>query len=183
MKKAIEISGKRFNRLTVIKRIYPNNRNNKVTWLCKCDCGNETIVSGADIRRGHTKSCGCLRNEKVGALNRLNSPEIATKRQVINGYKNHARERNLKYELTEKQFTEITKRNCFYCGAKPSNRIAPRSNNEEYIYNGIDRLDSNKSYTIDNVVTCCKFCNAAKRDLSLPEFKAWIEKVYRNMLK
>jgi len=152
-------------------------------WLCKCDCGTETISSGVEIRNGHTKSCGCLRNEKVGALNRLNSLDIATKRQVINGYKNHARDKRVKYELTEKQFTEITQKDCFYCGAKPDNRIKPRYNNNEYIYNGIDRVDNNKGYTIDNVVTCCKRCNYAKKNLTLPEFKAWIEKVYKNILK
>ena len=30
-------------------------------WLCKCDCGNSSVVSVSDLRRGHTKSCGCLR--------------------------------------------------------------------------------------------------------------------------
>lgn len=35
----------------------------EVLWLCKCDCGNETTVSGKDLRSGHTKSCGCFQRE------------------------------------------------------------------------------------------------------------------------
>lgn len=34
-------------------------------WLCRCNCGNETIVSSNNLRRGLTKSCGCLRKERV----------------------------------------------------------------------------------------------------------------------
>lgn len=51
--------GQRFGRLTPIKRIgIDNNRN--ATWLCQCDCGNEKIINGSNLRRGNTKSCGCL---------------------------------------------------------------------------------------------------------------------------
>lgn len=35
-------------------------------WFCECKCGVITIVSGSDLRRGHTKSCGCSRGEKHG---------------------------------------------------------------------------------------------------------------------
>lgn len=35
----------------------PNEK--RTYWLCKCDCGNETVVEGGNLRSGHTKSCGC----------------------------------------------------------------------------------------------------------------------------
>ncbi len=38
-------------------------RGNNVCWLCLCKCGNLTIVSGAELVSGHTKSCGCFRKE------------------------------------------------------------------------------------------------------------------------
>ena len=53
--------GKKFNRLTVIKRVEYNKK--EVMWLCKCDCGNETIVSTGHLKSGHSKSCGCLSRE------------------------------------------------------------------------------------------------------------------------
>lgn len=39
-------------------------------WRCVCECGNETVVSGKDLRQGKTRSCGCGRNEASGNRNR-----------------------------------------------------------------------------------------------------------------
>lgn len=61
----IDLTGKRFDRLLVIKRI--GRCSTGITWLCKCDCGNEIVVPGSAIRNGNTKSCGCLQRE-VAAL-------------------------------------------------------------------------------------------------------------------
>lgn len=35
------------------------------TWLCMCDCGKECVVIGAAMRKGNTRSCGCLHDDKV----------------------------------------------------------------------------------------------------------------------
>lgn len=62
--------GKNFNNLTVIKRaedhITPSGQK-KVQWVCKCKCGNITIVSSQDLKSGHTKSCGCIPKKKKGS--------------------------------------------------------------------------------------------------------------------
>lgn len=59
----IDLTGQRFGRLTVIKFVSRINKRTK--WLCKCDCGNETIVSTKCLRNGDTKSCGCLKKDKA----------------------------------------------------------------------------------------------------------------------
>lgn len=41
------------------------NKNGRTAWICKCDCGNELIVTTHSLRTGNTKSCGCLHKEKV----------------------------------------------------------------------------------------------------------------------
>lgn len=69
MGKFIDLTGKRFNRLFIVGRIYPNNKNNNTMWKCRCDCGNYIIVCGSDIIRDHTKSCGCLKIEKAKLIN------------------------------------------------------------------------------------------------------------------
>lgn len=75
MGKFIDMTGQRFGRLTVIKRaknhIQPNGVN-VVMWECKCDCGNEIIVSGMSLRRGDTKSCGCFHKECASNQGRKN---------------------------------------------------------------------------------------------------------------
>ena len=49
--------------------------------------------------------------------------------------------------------------------------------------NGIDRIDSNKGYSFDNVVACCKYCNGAKNTMTQEEFKEWIKRVYEHYIK
>ena len=56
-----DLTGKRFNRLVVIER--RGTVCGTAAWLCQCDCGKQTVVAGTGITKGHTKSCGCLRNE------------------------------------------------------------------------------------------------------------------------
>jgi hypothetical protein len=59
----IDLTGKRFGKLTVIKRT-ENGSGQKPQWLCLCDCGKSTIVRGDHLRSGwHTMSCGCMGNE------------------------------------------------------------------------------------------------------------------------
>lgn len=62
MGKFIDLTGQKFGKLTVVIRAGVNMQN-KALWVCKCDCGKETIVSGVYLRNGHTKSCGCYRAE------------------------------------------------------------------------------------------------------------------------
>lgn len=68
MGKAIDLTGMRFGRLTVLSRsedyISPHGQK-AAKWKCACDCGNETIVMGKDLRAGKTRSCGCLQPEMV----------------------------------------------------------------------------------------------------------------------
>jgi len=58
----IDLTGKKFHRLTVISR-GPNSREGKPKWNCLCQCGNYRVVRGPDLRRGLTKSCGCMNRE------------------------------------------------------------------------------------------------------------------------
>jgi hypothetical protein len=59
----IDIIGNRYGRLVVLSLINERTKNQKVQWLCQCDCGNETVVIGAHLRNGETKSCGCFNSE------------------------------------------------------------------------------------------------------------------------
>ena len=70
MGKFIDLTGQRFGRLTVIERDTSRPKNDGAFWLCKCDCGNVTSVRGKELRRGNTKSCGCLALEKLAAHNK-----------------------------------------------------------------------------------------------------------------
>lgn len=51
----MDLTGEKYGTLTVIKRA--ENKGKKKMWLCKCDCGNEVIVAGGNLRNGHTQHC------------------------------------------------------------------------------------------------------------------------------
>lgn len=67
MGKMIDISGQRFGSLVAINPLPKDKKDyGKSTctkWLCKCDCGNTTVVSSSNLRKNHTKSCGCLQKK------------------------------------------------------------------------------------------------------------------------
>jgi len=60
----IDLTGKKFNRLTVINRDLSVPTAKGAYWICKCDCGTIVSVCGRFLRSGETKSCGCWNREK-----------------------------------------------------------------------------------------------------------------------
>ena len=62
----IDLTGQVFGRLTVLYRVddyVSPSGNHSSMWRCRCECGNEVDIIGANLCRGKSKSCGCLRNE------------------------------------------------------------------------------------------------------------------------
>lgn len=57
----IDITGKKFGRLTALYRLH--NVNCKTKWLCICECGNLKEITTNSLQGGKTKSCGCYRKE------------------------------------------------------------------------------------------------------------------------
>ncbi len=62
MGKFIDLRGRKYNRLTALKRL-ENDPSKNAVFLCRCDCGNEVAVVGSQLSGGHVKSCGCLVHE------------------------------------------------------------------------------------------------------------------------
>lgn len=60
MGKFIDLTGQRFGRLTVVKRV-ENNKHGHAKWLCQCECGKHIIVCGYSLKNNNTKSCGCFK--------------------------------------------------------------------------------------------------------------------------
>ena len=54
-----DLSGKVFGKLTVVN-FAGRDKRNILTWSCKCECGNEKVITGGSLTSGLTKSCGCL---------------------------------------------------------------------------------------------------------------------------
>lgn len=64
--KFIDLTGQKFNKLTVLKR--DGYKGEDILWLCLCECGKTNRVIGYALTSGGTKSCGCLKNKKGAIL-------------------------------------------------------------------------------------------------------------------
>ncbi len=173
MSKFVNLTGLKFGKLTAVQRM-GKDKNNNALWVCRCDCGGEKIVPRSSLKNGGTKSCGCLftfdwtRKEKG----------YAASLQAYFNVKSRANSRKLEFDLSFEEFLELAKLNCIYCGTEPSNISKAPNNNGDFLYQGIDRIDNNKGYVLENCAPCCRACNIAKNSRSVQEFKEWIKAVY-----
>lgn len=85
---------------------------------------------------------------------------INTHNVYYNTYKTRATKKQLEFSLTNQEFENIIKNNCFYCNKE----------NTHLHCNGIDRKNNTIGYTIDNCVSCCGECNYMKGVLNETEF-------------
>ena len=141
--------------MDLTKRKYDNN-GNLTHKFCPC-CKDFIDISlfGKNKRRadGYNEYCNnCLKYD-------------AKKR--YDHYKHNAKGRKLCFNLTLDEFKDITSKPCIYC-----NGFSTYFNNTGIC--GIDRIDSSKGYTIDNVIPCCEMCNKMKSNYDVND---WLNKV------
>lgn len=148
--KAIDETGSRYDRLVVLERAESPRGESFAFWLCKCDCGNTKLASGSKLRQGKVTSCGCKLDQH---------PKSLVKRYIAN-----AKKRKLEWALSLEQFSTIIEQDCHYCGSPPSVHA------HNHKWNGIDRVDNNKGYVVDNAVSCCSMCNKMKSCLGMSAF-------------
>lgn len=143
MSKLIDISGGKFNNLLVVERDY-NGKPGKAYWKCLCDCGNETIVSGSNLRNGSVKSCGCL---NYNSKNKTHGMSKSSLYNIWNG---------MKFRCTNKNsdsYKNYGQRGISVCEEWFNN---PQSFIEWALKNGyeegltIDRMDNEKDYCPEN---------------------------------
>lgn len=145
-----DLTGQDFTRLTVIK---PVKVDGKTRWECRCCCGNVTIASKNDLKRGNVKSCGCLKKErltknKILSKNRLVSEQEERRlRSIFNGMIQRCENKNRKaYKDYGGRGIKVCDewRNSFasFCEWSISNGYADDLS--------IDRIDGNGDYSPQN---------------------------------
>lgn len=149
----------------------------------QCDCGKIITARLWGVKTGHTKSCGCLQLEKLCIAQTAHKKAYgeAGKNYVLYQIKRGATSRGLEFSLTDDQVYELSQSNCYYCGAPPSMRRNTKTQNGVYIYNGLDRVDNSKGYTLDNVVTCCITCNRMKMAHTKTKFLDKVKQIYEHL--
>lgn len=145
-KKGADLTGQKFGRLTVVERSCDKIKRDRL-WICRCDCGNYSMVLGYHLKSGHTKSCGCL------------SPETTAKNHKKHGLyytRLHTTWVNMKsrcYNCKDERYSSYGERGIAVCDEWRDNL------NEFYNWamaNGysddltIDRIDVNGDYCPEN---------------------------------
>ena len=154
MRKEKDITGQKFGRLTVLKQaedyIFPKGQ--KATqWECQCDCGNKIIVIGNSLKRGFTKSCGCLHNE-TSVINGKNNKKYNTYDLSGNfgiGYTSKGEQfyfdledydkiKDYYWAVNDKGYLSANKNTIFL------HRLIINLNDTSWIYNRVDHKNHNK---------------------------------------
>lgn len=161
-----DLSGQKYNKLTIIEKA-SSERNGDVKWNCECDCGNFVKVSTDHLTRkkNPVKSCGCIRllygrdhKDWKGYGDISGSWWCIHVLREINQKKRHSIEVSLTIEYAWNLFLKQN-RECALTGMPLT--IASRA---EYGTASLDRIDSAKGYTTDNVQWVHKDVNFMKRN-------------------
>ncbi|MCI9267287.1 MAG: hypothetical protein HFF40_00345 [Lawsonibacter sp.] len=149
MGKFVDLTGQRFGRLTVIERA-ESAKDGHVRWLCRCDCGNTAIVSGNDLKKGTSRSCGCLRMDKIEEMVHINTIHGKSHSKLYAVWSNMLQRCN---NPNAPEYIRYGKRGITVCKEWQSSfevfyRWAISTGYQEGL--SIDRIDNNKGYCPDN---------------------------------
>lgn len=167
----INIINRQIGKLTVLKLSYING--SYKYYLCQCSCGNTKEIRMDHLISEKINSCGCIKKKY--------HPQETSARAIWRSCYN---------DCDFNTFVVYSQKDCHYCGIQPSKKInvhiyyldnhTKNKDDGFFIYNGLDRIDSNKLHIIDNIVPCCYYCNSSKLDRSYSDFLLWINKVFNH---
>lgn len=146
-----------------------------LTKICsRCNAEKPTTEFGKDaaLRDGLRHYCkSCLKAQNA-AYYAENQEKINAKTQSPAGrfwsYKASAKQRNIAFKLSMDEFVAFWQKDCSYCG-------------DHVPTIGLDRVDNNIGYEVDNVVSCCATCNTMKMDSSLVGWQTHMIKALQHM--
>lgn len=175
-----DLKGKKFGVLKVLERT-DLDKDEYAYWGVQCECGVIKTVAGYLLTAGKIRSCGCKKGIWISNSHTKPYDKVAP-HEIFNSYKVAARKRGIKFSLAEDDFRSFLKKKCYYCLSEPvAVKVRTlKAGRNEYLFNGIDRINNDVGYMLDNCVTCCKYCNRAKNNMTILEFVKWLDSVTAN---
>jgi len=168
----LDLTGQSFGQLIVVKRANKPGEG-PVEWVCKCSCGNDTLVISANLRNGTTKSCGCIRRK-------LSKEK----------FKTHGMTKTRTYRIWNSMKTRCLNKKAtnyeWYGGIGVT--ICDRWMSFENFYedmgeapekHSIDRIDVTKGYSPEN----CRWSTAKEQSLNKRKRRIFSEEALKKFLK
>ncbi len=195
--RAEDLTGQTFGHWKVLYRTNNNASNKaQWVCQCDCEKKTIKPVDAKSLKSYTSTNCGCERNKTISIKNDLKIHQKDEEGNIIlkrcyrckkwltldnfwksssqkdgysgeckncsshskenryNIYKKNAKKRGLNFNITKEEFYYLTSQECYYCGDL----------NE---YNGIDRINSDLDYSMENCVPCCEYCNKMKLNYSI----------------
>lgn len=158
-----------------VKKEWKENNYEKVaeTWMNSRNARIERM-GVEEYQKQNAENAQNWRNNNPEKVEQNNENKKKSLTIQYSTYKTSANSKNLVFEITFDEYTEIVKQKCYYCGDM-----------HERGFNGIDRFDSEKGYILDNCVSCCQMCNYIKGSLHGDVFIKRIEHIlsYNNLIE
>jgi len=155
MSKKIDMTGRHYGRLTIIKEHQPG-KHRRARWVCGCDCGKEIIALGTNIRFGQTKSCGCFADEvrlkNIDKLTKTNATHGVRQTRMYHSWNNMIRRCYDVRDNYYKTYGAVGRIVCDNLRESPKNMfnlIGERP--DKYT---LDRIDNNENYTCGQCPQC-----------------------------
>lgn len=165
--KVKDLKGKKIGKLFIKERDGFNNHCT-VIWKCICDCGKITHVLSSNLINGSTISCGCATEDFYGKPKRIYKAYQDISGQYFYSICNGAERRNLKVSVSIEDLWELylkQNRKCSLSGL-PINFGSKKTKQTA----SVDRIDSKKDYSIDNIQIVHKALNRMKQEFTQTEF-------------
>jgi len=182
MPRKINEIGNRYGQLIVIKEAKSKVKN-VVFWTCQCECGNKTNVRAAELRRGHTTSCGCQKYSGIAKVGDRNHKWTGYKGIHGSHWKRcraHAEKKDREFSITIQEAWNLFKKQKEKCALSGQKLIFGKRFNKDETTASLDRIDSSKGYTVKNCQWVHKYVNYAKKDKSVEEFVAMCKMVAKS---
>lgn len=171
--------GLKKGKLTLLHRVR-NGENPKWIWVCKCDCGKTKSIPEQRLNGSSpVKSCGCMMNP-AGKINRSWRGCEELSASLFNSYIRNAESRGLSFDITiwdAWNLFENQNRKCALTGVPL--RFATTAHGSDGNAS-LDRIDSCKGYSIDNVQWVHKWVNILKSGLNDKDLFRIVKAIYEH---
>jgi hypothetical protein len=177
-----DLTGKKFGILTVRCYSRPGKSGDRsAIWWCDCECGGVKEVASHRLNRGMTTSCGC-RSSGGRTHHKYEGGRYISKTRwggIVHG----ASVRGIPLEVTLAEVEELLVKQGFRCALTGLLITLPESGKDikrRTSTASLDRIDSSKGYTLDNVQWVHKCVNYMKGKMDEGEFVEMCKAVAKN---